>query len=414
MPTLSPDQVGRMRLCAQRLYPPLEAVAGPAQVVRELCGLQAQELAAATLAVRPRSRGLLAADVERARLQERSVIRTWGPRGTLHLLATEDVGWLLPLVGPVFVAGGRRRRMELGLDEDTCARGLRLIGHILADQGPLTRAEIVEQLATEGLRLEGQARPYLLGRAALEGLICLGPDREAEPTYVLLRDWIEKEDMGQPLPEDAAYTELSRRYLKAYGPATPEDQATWSGLPLSQIRAAWQRISSELLEVEIAHAPAWLLKANAGRLDERPATAAIVRLLPRFDVYLLGYRKRDLIVPPQFAKRINAGGGIVQPTVVVDGRAVGTWQSQIKKNHPAVVVEPFEPLAAEVEVGLAAEVADLSRFLGRPVVWKLPTQDSPALEETAYLLRSPRNVQRLLESIAELETGGDVEQKLTE
>src|SRR5207248_3232015 len=145
-------------------------------------GIQAQDANAAALAVRVRSTGLVAADVEHARVQERTIIRSWGMRGTLHLLATEDIGWLLPLLGPIFIAGDRRRREELGLDEDTCTRGMRIIRDVLATHGPLTRAEIVEQLATHGLRLEGQTRPHLLSRAALEGVICLGPDRGSEPT----------------------------------------------------------------------------------------------------------------------------------------------------------------------------------------------------------------------------------------
>jgi len=154
--------------------------------VKQVCGIQAQDAPAATLAVRVRSAELVVADVEQARVQDRTIIRTWGPRGTLHLLATDDIGWLLPLLGPVFVAGDRRRREELGLDEDVCARGIHIIRNVLANQGPLTRAELFEQLANQGIYLEGQARPHLLGRAALEGLICLGPDRGTDPTYVLL------------------------------------------------------------------------------------------------------------------------------------------------------------------------------------------------------------------------------------
>ncbi len=362
--SLSDDHVRCLRLRAQRLaLPPLDRIASVAHVVKELCGIQAQEVAAAALAVRVRSVGLVAANVEHARVQERSVVRTWGPRGTLHLLAAEDLNWLLPLIGPVFIAAGRRRRAELGLDEDTCAKGLRIIRDVLAHQGPLTRAELVEQLAIQGMRIEGQARPYLLQWAALEGIICLGPDHGAEPTYVLLSDWVGQEHREHPLSEAAAHAELTRRYLKAYGPATPEDQATWSGMPMSKTRAAWQNIADQLIEVEIAGRPAWMLKTCAAWLDEPPAHAPIVRLLPRFDTYLLGYQNRDLAVPLQYAKRINAGGGILHPTLLVDGRAAGTWKSKPRKNHLDVIVEPFDHLAPKVHAGLEAEVADLARFL---------------------------------------------------
>ena len=117
--SLSDDQVRLLRLRAQRLTPrPGDGISDIALLVKELCGIQAQDARAAALALRVRSAGLSAADVERARVQERTIIRTWGQRGTLHLLAAEDLGWLLPLFGPVFIAGSRRRRTELGLDEE--------------------------------------------------------------------------------------------------------------------------------------------------------------------------------------------------------------------------------------------------------------------------------------------------------
>ena len=368
--TLSDNQARLLRLRAQLLTSQQAGTAsGVAHIVKELCGIQAQEAPAAALAVRARSTGLVAGDVEQARVEERTVIRTWGPRGTLHLLATEDLDWLLTLLGPVFVAGDRRRREELGLDEDTCVRGIRLLRDILANHGPLTRAELVEQLAAHGLLLEGQARPHLLSRAALEGIICFGPDRGSEPTYVLLRDWLGQEHRGSLLSQEAAHAELARRYLNAYGPATPEDLAAWSGMPTSKSRIAWQSIADQLIDVEIANRPAWILKTRAAWLDELPAPnttlAPIVRLLPRFDTYLLGYKKRDLSVPLQHAKRVNAGGGMIHATVMVDGRIVGTWKSSIhKQNQLDIVVEPFDQRASEVQAALEAEVADLARFLG--------------------------------------------------
>ncbi len=376
--SLSHDQVRFLRLRAQRLTPQQpDTVTSVPHVVKELCGIQAQDATAAALAVRVRSAKLVAADVEHARVQERAVVRTWGQRGTLHLLATEDLGWLLPLLGPVFIAGSQRRRAELGLDEDTCVRGVRALRDVLANQGPLTRDELTEQLALHGIRLVGQARPYLMQRAALEGIICLGPVRGAEPTYVLLSDWVDQEHRGHPLSEVAAHAELTRRYLKAYGPATPQDQAAWSGMPMSKTRAAWQHIADQLTEVEVAGSPAWMLKTCAAWLDEPPVHTPTVRLLPRFDIYLLGYQDRDLSVPPQYAKRINAGGGLLHPTVLVDGCAVGTWKSKRQKNHLDVMVEPFDQLAPEVQPGLEAEVTDLAHFLGEKATLHVMTRISP-------------------------------------
>ena len=362
--SLSDNHVRLLRQHAQRLIPQQpDAFTGVAQVIKDLCGLQAQDASAAALAVRVRSTGLLNNDVERARVQERSIVRTWGQRGTLHLLATEDLGWLLPLFGPVFIARNRRRYAELGLDEDTLARGDRALRTVLANQGPLTRDELVEQLAHHGIQLSGQARPYLLQHAALQGIICLGPDRGANPTYVLLSDWLGQGYQVHTLSQESAYAELAHRYLKAYGPATPEDLAAWSGMPISKTRGAWQLIADQLIEVEIAGRPAWMLKTHATWLDELPLPAPVVRLLPGFDTYLLGYKKRELAVPPQHAKRINVGGGLLNPVLLVDGRAVGTWKSKQQKHRLDVMLQPFDQLAPDLQPGLQAEITDLGRFL---------------------------------------------------
>ncbi|GAC1370958.1 MAG: winged helix DNA-binding domain-containing protein [Ktedonobacteraceae bacterium] len=387
--SLTDDHVRQIRLRAQRLVRQSpETRSSVVRLVKELCGIQAQDTHAATLAVRVRSSGLVAADVHNARIQDRSVVRMWGLRGTLHLLPVEDLDWLLPLLGPPFIARDRRRRAELGLDEETCTRGIQIIRHVLTSQGSLTRDELVEQIATHGLRLVGQARPHLLSRAALEGVICFGPDRAGEQTYVLLSDWIGQEHARLSFSEIAAHAELTHRYLGAYGPATPHDQATWSGLPMSQTRAAWQHLADQLLEVEVAGSPAWLLKKDAARLNEQPASTPIVHLLPSFDPCLLGYQKRDLLVPPQYARRINAGGGMLHPTLLADGRAVGTWKSKQQQNYLQVQVEPFGQLAPEVSAQVETEVSDLARFL--------ETKTWIAQEKSGGLLEAsnPRNAQR--------------------
>lgn len=362
--SLTNDQVRFLRLRAQRLTPqqPDETM-DVTRIVKEVCGIQAQETSAATLAVRARSFRLVAADIKQALVQDRSIIRTWGFRGTLHWLAADDIGWLLTLLGPVFIVGDRRRREELGLSEDVCARGMRSMHNVLANHGSLTRSELIERIANDGIHLEGQARPHLLFRAAFEGIICFGPDRGTEPTYVLLSDWIEQQHIRHTLSEDESYVELTRRYLSAYGPATPKDQAAWSGMPMSKIQATWHRIADQLLEVEFAGSQAWMLKSYEACLDDLPKHMPIVRLLPRFDTYLLGYQKRDLAVQPQYAKRVNAGGGIVHATILVDGQVVGTWKSKRWKNQLEVRVAPFEQLAAEIYQGLEAETEDIARFL---------------------------------------------------
>lgn len=341
---------------SQRLHPRVAASTGVARLVRDLGGVQAQDLGAATLAIRARSRGLVADDVRRAREEDRSIVLTWCMRGTLHLVAAEDVGWLLGLLGGLFIAKGRRRYAELGLTSEIRAAATDTIHQVLATRGPQTRGELAAALAAKGIPVAGQAIAHLVGHAALQGVICHGPRRGAAPTYVLLEEWL-----GPPAPYDPewALSELARRYFGAYGPATAEDMARWSGLPVDQARAGLRAVSSELVEVELDGAPAWMPPHR-----ESPPPDPTVRLLPSYDTYLLGYRSRDLIVAPAYASRIHPGGGQIKPAVVVDGRACGVWHSARRRGGLTITVEPFEPLEADILPALEDEARDVGRFLG--------------------------------------------------
>lgn len=340
---------------------PATSVAG---AVRRVVGLQAQDVRASRLAVRARSMGLTRSDVDSA-VTARRVVRTWAMRGTLHMLAAEDLGWIVGLLGPRFAKGLTGRRRSLGLDEATCERGLAAIKAVLTGSEPLERPELVTRLADHGMPLDPatQAPAHLIGYAAMCGLVCRGPETGAdEPTYVLVEEWV---DTPPAVPAETARARLARRYLGGSGPAGAEDFAAWSGLPLGESRAAFAAIADE---VECRDAPGGkplFVLAGAGQDEE--TTGPRVRLLGHFDGYLLGYRSRDLAVPARYDRRIQTGGGFVMPAVLVDGRAVGTWRQTRARNRLVVEVEPFTTIPRRVLPALRAEVADLGRFLDVPV-----------------------------------------------
>ncbi|HWC12349.1 MAG TPA: winged helix DNA-binding domain-containing protein [Acidimicrobiales bacterium] len=340
----------------------------PAAVVAAAAGIQAQDRRAARLSVWTRSRSLDAAAVDEALFRERSVVRTWAMRGTLHLVATEDVRWLLALLGPVFVAASRRRYAELGLDEQASASAVDAIAAAVAADGPLSSAALAERIRDRGVDVEpgSQAVAHLVRRAALEGVVCCGPEDGTRGTYVGLADWIgDRAGDGHarpPLGGDAALAELARRHLAAFGPARPEDFASWSGLTLARARAAWRLLEGRLTEVVAAGRPAWVLAGiDVGVGHGGPPS---VRLLPAFDTYLLGHRGRELIVEDRFARRVWPGGGWIHPTVVVDGKAAGTWKLGSGGGSAAVVVEPFEALATDAAAALDADIHRVGAFLG--------------------------------------------------
>jgi Winged helix DNA-binding domain len=379
--SLTPDQLRAARghallLGRPRDWPgnPGRAVAG---VAAHLGGLQAQAAPPARLAVRPRAAGLTAADVDRAGA-DRDVTRTWAMRGTLHLVATADVRWMTGLFGPVFARKDRRRRLQLGLGDELCQRALTALASILTASPPLTRAELISELAVAGIEIDPRTQqpPHLLGYAAARGLICRGPDRPGdEPTYALLDDWAPD---APALSRDDALAELARRYLGGYGPAGRPDFGTWSGLPAADTRRAWELIAAETVPVTAAGAElaalagAPLTDAQGDALTDALTDALLApRLLGHFDPLLMGYQDRTLILDPAHARSIQAGGGFVQPTVLAGGRVAGTWRLNRGPARARLVVAPFTPLAAAIRDALAAEATDVGRYLGTDVTFEV-------------------------------------------
>jgi hypothetical protein len=332
------DETWAARGRAQLLHRP--DLGGVAATVRWLLAVQAQDIAAVPLAVRarmPPGRG--AADVAAAR-DERTIVRTWGPRGTLHLIAAIDLPWLFPLVrtGP---AGSLRRLRQLGVTAGP-DEAVRAVDRALLGRGPLRKAELGAALAGAGLPAQGQAIVHLASLAARAGLVVLGPDRGGKATYVHAADWL-----GAPIPTTTdratALAELARRYRRAHHPAEPADLANWAGLPMGEVMAGWRAVGDEPVQVA----------AGDGE---------IVRLLPGYDEYLFGWRTRPVAAP--HLRRIHPGGGVLRPAVCVDGGLVGTWRTRRTGRELRIVVSPFGPLRDRVAAALTAEAADVGRFLG--------------------------------------------------
>ena len=339
-------------------------------IVRRVGGLQAQDVNAVALQIRVRSAGLTAAAMHTAISEDRSVVRTWAMRGTLHLVPAEDFNWIASLTGPPALSAGRGRRLSLGLDEATLDRALTHATDMLREEGPLTRPQLAERLAEYDIPVADQGLNHIVRSGGFMGILCHGPliDGRTE-TFVAADAWL-AQTARPALPRQDALAELALRHIRAFGPAAPHDFAAWSGLPLRDARSAWQAISDELMEVTAADAPAWIAREDAPRLERVLGDSPpVVRLLGAFDTYLLGYKGRDLAVAPQYASKVNAGGGMIRPVVIIDGQAVGGWSMTRKAGGSEVdiSVTPFDGMAdrlAPVRDALTAEAEDIGRFLG--------------------------------------------------
>ncbi|WP_338727427.1 winged helix DNA-binding domain-containing protein [Haladaptatus sp. DJG-WS-42] len=365
--TFSDDELRRLRLRSQLLDTGTSATDVPA-VLSRVCGLQAQDASAATLGIRTRSSDVTAADVDAALFESRRVVRTWCMRGTLHLVATEDVPWLLSVFGPVFVARSRKRLSDLGFDDDASANAVETIHDAIDDHGPLTRAEIAELLQRAGFAFDarGQAPFHLIRRAALQGLVCKVAPVDGGEAYGLLNEWVKPQKSTE---REAGLRTLARRYLSAYQPASLDDFASWSKLPMADVRAAWAAIEDERTVVRDGADRIEMLAneiPRQGNIEESP-----LRLLPRYDTYLLGYASREFAVSPAEERNIWPGGGVIRPTVIHDGRAIATWKLDRSKRETVVVVVPFDEFPTHCHAALDAEVADIGRFLDMDVGYRI-------------------------------------------
>lgn len=332
------------RLTAQLLAG--EPARDPVSVAERLLAVQGQDARGVRLAIRSRTAGLSAAEVNRALSEQRTLVIAWLNRGTLHLVRSEDYHWLHALTAPGLLTSNTRRLAQEGVSPDAAERAVKLIERSLADEGPLTREQLRERISSAGVGTQGQAMAHLLSLASLRGLIVRGPLLEGGQAFVLVRDWL-----GQPgrVDRERALAELARRYLVGHGPADERDLAKWSGLPLRDIRVGLGTIGSQLQQREDG------LLDLIGR--KPPAALPPPRLLGSFDPVLLGWRSREAILGGH--RQVITVNGLFRPFALIRGRAVATW----KMPDGRVVVEPFGRLSREDKAALEVDATDVVRFL---------------------------------------------------
>jgi hypothetical protein len=318
---------------------------GVTEVARHLLAVQSQDARGVRLAIRARTRGLTAADVDAA-LAAGDVVVTWLNRGTLHLVAREDHHWLHALTARPRLAGCVRRLAQEGVEPAQADRGVALIARALQD-GPRDRAALGAVLAAAGIPTRGQALIHLLMLSSLRGVTVRGPMLGKQHAYVLTADWL---GPAKPVARERALAELARRYLRAHAPADERDLARWAGLPLRDTRAGLEAIARELTPLAGGRVALARAAPRAGR--PRPL------LLGAFEPLLLGWRSREEVVGAHAPAVVR--GGMFHPFAAVSGRAAATWSIRDR----AVVLAPFEGGArTELARTLEADAADVLRFL---------------------------------------------------
>ena len=344
--------IPRLRLANQQIARP--KFDDPAALVRWMGAVQAQDYLGGLWAVGLRTRGATEASVEAA-ITRREFVRTWPMRGTLHFVAAEDVRWMSRLLTPRVITATASRYRQLELDGQTFARAARVTEKALAGGQCVRRGRLYEHWASAGVATRDSRGLHILGHLAQTGLICFGPRDGKQHTFTLLEEWL---PAARSLERDEALGELARRYFRSHGPATVHDLAWWSGLTVTDVRAAIELAKADLESEDVDGRTYWF----APGIPSRATNDA--HLLPAWDEYTVGYRDREAVIDPAHVKKVNAGGGVLNPVVVLRGHVIGTWRRTLGKSG-ATITPSFFGRSDQEAVGALADAAErYARFLG--------------------------------------------------
>jgi Winged helix DNA-binding domain len=347
-PSLTWTGVTARRMVRHALTEPATDL-GPADVAGALCGAHAQVLSAAELSIGRRIAGATRADVRRALWEDRTLVKTFGPRGTLHLLAAADLpmwtGALSALPSSVPAHPDRLRFTPEQAEEVIAA-----IGDALADT-ELTVDELTEAIVDRTGPWAGERTMeafqdrwprwrQLTSTAAHRGVLCFGPNRGPKVTYTNPHRWLPG---FRPDDGEAALRILLRRYLYAYGPATPRHFARWLSIPPQRAVELFQQLAGDLEQVELDGEPGWVMAGDTGT-PQQPHRG--IRLLPYFDAFVVAGQPREWLYPGAAATRALSPAGQAgnYPVLLVDGVVGGVWHQRRSGRTLAITVEPLREL----------------------------------------------------------------------
>jgi len=351
-------------------------------VASRLCGLHAQVMSSAELSLWARVENLERGAVSRALWEDRTLVKTWAMRGTLHLLpAAEYPFWHAALSTSHRYRRPALWRKALGISLEELDRVTEAIGRALEGQ-VRTREELMEEagrLAGPGalpakVALNGWG--MILKPAAFSGRLCFAPSVGPRVRFTHPDSWLAavRSTPGPPVDPHAAAAGIARRFLAAYGPATDGDLARWwGGGGVSAARKWIASLGEEVCPVQLDGKPAWMLAAGARELRGLPPPRS-VRLLPGFDHYVVAAsRHAERLLPGDLRSRVYRQAGWLSPVLLVNGLMQGVWRHEVKGSRVEVAIEPFVKAPLWVRRAAAQEAERLAAFLdGRlSLTWKL-------------------------------------------
>ena len=359
--------IAHARLRNSRLVgPPL---ATPEEVVGWLGALQSQDVPGALWAIAQRLPPGATIEELGAAMDQGRFVRTHGPRPTWHFIHPADLRWILSLVGPrVEVQNGSMYRRE-GIDADTLMRSTEILRSALSGTEALTRAELGNALTAGGVDTTGLRLGLLGMHAELEGVICNGPRRGKQATYVLVD---ERVPPVPPIDRDDALRELTIRYFQSHGPALAHDMAWWSGLTVGDVRRGIALAGRALEGRRLDGRDYW---AAAGAFDPSPGLveAPHLLLLPNYDEAVASFSDYSPMMDDALPRARSVNDVLGVHIVVRDGFVVGGWRRAISRDRVTVAVTLLIPLTPAELDALARAAEAFGRFLGLPAELRVVT-----------------------------------------
>ncbi|MEA2322255.1 MAG: hypothetical protein QOD81_2105 [Solirubrobacteraceae bacterium] len=361
---LTAEQARSRRVRGQRLHEraPRDAMLG---VAGALCGVHAQLMSSAELALWARVEGLRPGDLGRALWEERTLVRTWAVRGTLHLLPASEFGLWLAALGTYRHYLRPSWFKAFGISPEELEALIAAVSEALRDR-TLTRTELAVQVTQVtgspelSAKLEESWGAYLKP-AAFQGHLCFAPSAGQNVRFTHPSTWLAELEIADP---GTAVAEVTRRYLHAYGPASREDYGRWWGISPAEALTRLRALGDELTEVDVDGRRGFMLAADAAEAAGREATGS-VRLLPAFDPYVVGSSRDDVdVLAAEHKARVHRPQGWISPVLLVEGRIEGVWRHERGGGRLAVEIRPFGAPGDDVRAAAEAEARRLSAFLG--------------------------------------------------
>ena len=323
-------KIPNIRLQNQQLLNPL--FCQPKELVSWLGAMQAQNYSMVKWAMGTRLKSATIQTVEEA-LRKGEILRTHVMRPTWHLVAAEDIRWMLKLSARRIKSANDSfaKGYNLEITDELYAKSYNLLEKILCGNKSLTKQEIAEHFCCSGILVEADNHRMtrFMVRAEQEGIVCSGEDKGGKYTYALL------EERVPPVPEitkDEALARLARSYFRSHAPAVLQDFIWWSGLPVSEAKQAIYLIESELT-AEQWNGQTWYVHEAC---RTRGKVSGRLHLLPSYDEYLLGYKDRTDVLPKEHYPKAFTNNGLFYPVILHEGQVIGNWSKSAKKGSASI------------------------------------------------------------------------------